>query len=188
MWSTARFLKARMPGLVKGWGAAQSDSMTDNETPPSPIRPTDDEARTMARRLMDESGHAALGVFHPDTGFPHVSRILVAPLPGVGLVTLVSSLALHTRALQGDPRCSVMLGEPPGKGDPLAFARMTIAARARFLPKSPEISARFLARHPKSRLYVDFVDFSFVLLSAEDIELNGGFGRAYRLSHEDLMA
>ena len=42
------------------------------------IRPTDDEARTLARTLLDTARFAALGVLLPDTGAPMVTRIALA--------------------------------------------------------------------------------------------------------------
>jgi len=44
----------------------------------SPILPTDDAARALAHRLLRSASHAALGVIHPDTGAPFVSRIAFA--------------------------------------------------------------------------------------------------------------
>jgi putative heme iron utilization protein len=49
------------------------------------------------------------------------------------------------------------------------------------------LRARFLARHPKSSLYVDFADFSFFRVTMEAAHLNGGFGRAANLSAEQLL-
>jgi putative heme iron utilization protein len=46
---------------------------------------------------------------------------------------------------------------------------------------------RFLARHPKSQLYIDFPDFRFFRLVPERASLNGGFGRAYHLGKEDFL-
>jgi putative heme iron utilization protein len=58
-----------------------------------------------------------------------------------------------------DPRASILLAES-GKGDPLAHPRLTVIGRLERCP-DPRVRERFLARHPKARLYADFVDFSF---------------------------
>ncbi len=157
-----------------------------------PIRPTDDEARGLARDLLATARHAALAVRHPKTGLPHVTRIALGLTPEGIPISLISSLALHTGALHAEPACSLLIGEPPAKGDPLAFPRLTLAARARFVPRSaPEHAAlrdHWLDHHPKSKLYIDFTDFSFVTFEMTEAALNGGFGRAYQLTPRDLVA
>lgn len=147
-----------------------------------PIRPTDDEARALARRLMAEARHGALGVLLD--GAPFVSRIALAPTP-VGLMTLVSDLAPHTAALRAAPRASLLVGEP-GKGDPLAHPRITVQVEAGFIEKSEEAARAYLAAQPKAQLYIGFADFHIVRLTPTSAALNGGFGKAYALTPEDL--
>jgi heme iron utilization protein len=153
------------------------------------LRPTDDEARELARILVRGARYMSLGVIDPTTGFPSVSRALTAiDLDGVPVV-LVSALSGHTKGLKDDARCSLLAGEP-GKGDPLAHARITVFCEARPVSKDSaihqRIRARFLRRHAKAQLYVDFPDFQFYRLTPIQASLNGGFGRAYALSGEDL--
>lgn len=155
-----------------------------------PIRPTDDAARELARQLLIQARHAALGVLDPDSGHPFVSRIALARDSNGAPVTLVSSLAHHARALEADPRCSLLVGEPEPKGDVLAWPRMTLICKARPVdrtaPDHARLRDRWLAAHPKAALYVDFGDFGFVRFAVSGALLNGGFGRAYRLSAADL--
>lgn len=158
--------------------------------PQSPIRPTDDEARALALGLLEAARHAALAVLQPGTGAPYVSRIALGLSPDGAPVTLVSTLAQHTTALRADPRAALLLGEPGGKGDPLTHPRLSLQVRARFVapddPARAAIRAKYLADHPKAKLYADFADFGFVLFEVEGASLNGGFGRAYQLGPEDL--
>jgi hypothetical protein len=104
-------------------------------------------------------------------------------------VVLVSRLAAHTAALEADPRCSLLVGEP-GAGDPLAHPRVTLVGRARRLERDSAEGARarerYLAAHPKAALYADFADFSFWRIEAARASLNGGFGRAWSLVADDL--
>ena len=43
----------------------------------------------------------------------------------------------------------------------------------------PRLRHRFLARHPKAQIYVDFPDFAFFRLRPLSLHLNGGFARAF---------
>lgn len=154
------------------------------------IRETDEAAIRLAKTLLREARHGALGVLDPETGAPSVSRAGVATdMDGTPLI-LISLLAVHTRALLADPRCSLLLGET-GKGDPLAHPRISINCRAVKLERgsTEEVRARrrYLNRNPKATLYVDLGDFSFFRLEVQGASLNGGFGKAYLLTPADLL-
>ena len=148
------------------------------------FRPTDDDARALARQLLAGAGYGALGVLM--NGKPFVTRVALQPA-GDHLVTLISDLAPHTGALREDPNASLMIGEP-GKGDPLAHPRMTLQVCARFIDKTEDAARAYLAAQPKAQLYIGFADFHLVRLDPGDIWLNGGFGKAYRLTRDDLRA
>lgn len=157
-----------------------------------PIRPTDDDARVLARTIVAGARFGALGVLEPETGMPMVSRVAVATADDGGPVSLISDLAHHSRALKADPRCSLLLGEPGPKGDPLTHPRLTIQAGARFLRHGEaghaDLRARYLRIHPKSKLYIDFADFAFVTFDIRGGYLNAGFGKAFVLTPKDLAA
>ena len=46
---------------------------------------------------------------------------------------------------------------------------------------------RFLARHPKSKLYAGFADFAFWRMQVASAHLNGGFARAADLTAADVL-
>lgn len=156
----------------------------------NPIRDTDDEARALARQLIAAARFGAIGVLDPASGAPVVTRIAIGTTPEGAPLTLISALAFHTGALRADPRCSLLLGEPGERGDPLTHPRVTLACRADFVPQGSarhdHLRAHYLATHPKAKLYVDFPDFSFVVFGVESAALNGGFGKAFRLTASDL--
>lgn len=154
----------------------------------SPIRPTDDDARALAQSLMSDATHAALGVIDPKTNAPFVSRIALMLGPEQMPISLVSSLAFHTTALLQNPTCSLLIGSPPDKGEPLAFPRLTLSARAEFIPheKDADLRQHYARNAPKSKLYLGFADFSFVVFHPNGASLNGGFGKAYALTPADL--
>jgi len=156
---------------------------------PDPVQPADDSARAAAADLL-RLGHAALAWTDPDTGTPGISRISFARDPDEGLLTLISGLAPHFRALQARPDCALMLGEVGDKGDPMTHPRLMIRARAVFValddPARPELRARWLRRSPKATIYIDLPDFAFVRLVPTSALLNGGFARAFHISPADL--
>lgn len=150
-------------------------------TPQNPIRDTNDEARQLARTLTQEARTGALATL-AETGEPHVTRVATAWLDGP--VTLVSDLSDHTRHMRRDPRASLLLGEPGAKGDPLTHPRITLVGAARFVEEP--LRDAWLAIHPKAKLYIDFADFRFVRLEIGVAHLNGGFGKAFRLTPADF--
>lgn len=156
----------------------------------SPIRPTDDDARALARALVDRAHFGSLGVLDPDTRGPLVTRIAVATDADGTPLTLISDLSLHTRALKANPACSLLIGEPGPKGDPLTHPRLSLQANAQFVARDgathERLRNRYLAQIPKAKLYIDFADFSLVRLLPTGAYLNGGFGKAFALSPDDL--
>jgi heme iron utilization protein len=158
--------------------------MTERKT--DPIRPTDDEARSLARDLIAQARFAALGVIDPDTGAPMVTRIALVPGPDGAPLTLISNLSAHTGALAANPACSLLIGEPGAKGDPLTHPRLTLQARAEQADKAA-LKGHYLSLYPKAQLYYDFGDFGLIRFAPLAGLLNGGFGKAYRLSPADLL-
>lgn len=157
---------------------------------PDVLRPVDDEARRVAKTLVRTARFGALATLEPETGVPIASRVAVAPDVAGLPVILMSSLSAHATALQANPVCSLLLGEP-GKGDPLAHPRITVIGRAAPVEdgtRDPVLRHRFLARHPKAALYIDFGDFAFWRLVVERASLNAGFGKAYAMQATDILS
>lgn len=158
----------------------------------TPIRPTDDAARKLARSLLDDARFGALAVIDPATGAPYVSRIAVGLTPEGEPMSLISELARHTQALRQSPTCSLLLGEPGTKGDPLSHPRITLLAKAAFVPRDTprhaELASHYLTTHPKSKFYLGFADFSFIRFHLTGAHLNGGFGNSFHLTAQDLMS
>lgn len=150
--------------------------------------PPDDTARAQARAMLAGAQHAALAYADP---LPGISRISFGLCPRRRPLTLISALAPHYAALRANPACALLLGEVGGRGDPLTHPRLMIRSVAAFAapdaPDRAELRAHWLATHPKSRLYIDFDDFALVRLAPVSGLLNAGFGRAYRLTPDDLV-
>jgi len=148
----------------------------------SVLRPVDDEARGIAQGLLAQARFGALGVLL--NGAPFVTRIAVQAEGS--LISLVSTLSQHTNALKADPRCSLLIGEPLEKGDPLTHPRLTLQATATLVGRDEALRARWLKSHPKAKLYIDFGDFGFVHFQVQAAFLNGGFGYACKLNASDI--
>lgn len=160
-----------------------------------PIRAVDDEARQLARTLLRTVRAAALATLDVETHGtqtrgPFASLVSTANDADGAPIILISRLSGHTANLEADPRCSLLITQT-GKGDPLAHPRMTLVATGHPLARDSEaglrVRRRFLARHPKAQLYVDFPDFAFWCLDIARISLNGGFGKAYEPSPADIL-
>ena len=153
------------------------------------LQVTDSNALELACRLLGSARHASLGVLQPGSGMPALSRVALGH-DALGLpLILISGLSAHCVALQQDPRCGLLVGEP-GAGDPLAHPRLSLECLAERTDDSERSLLRviFVAWQPKARLYVDFADFSFWRLRPQAASLNGGFGKAWRLEGQDLQA
>jgi heme iron utilization protein len=111
-------------------------------------------------------------------GFPFGSLMPYA-LDGAGRpLFLISTMAMHTQNLQQDARASLMVTQPEAEGDPLGAARVTVVGNAATLaaPEVAEARGLYLERHPNSKYWVDFDDFSFFRMDVVDVYYVGGFG------------
>lgn len=156
-------------------GDARSD-----EPPRDPRQPADFSPHALARRLLREARSGALATL--EGGAPLATLVALATDHDGAPILLVSALSAHTRNLAADRRCSLMIASG-GKGDPLAHPRVSLTGEAHAvagdMPERARLRARYLARHPKAALYVDFADFSFFRFEASGLHVNGGFARAH---------
>jgi hypothetical protein len=110
---------------------------------------------------------------------------------------LISSMAVHTQNLAGNPRASLFIAEPDWTGDPLAAGRLTLMGAVTPVPADARAEARvaYLACHPNAAYWVDFEDFAFHRLEVADLYFVGGFAAmdwidaaAYRAARVDPLA
>ena len=148
--------------------------------------PASFDALATARRVLRSARSGAFATLDPASGFP-LSTLINLATDGEGTpLFLLSRLALHTRNIEADPRASVLFATF-GKGDPLAASeRLSVVGRAERCADSHAL-ARFLARHPKARLYAGFPDFALYRLAVESVHLNGGFARAGTIEARELL-
>lgn len=170
-------------------GEATGATIETGPGPGGPARPLPAEAAPfdaigLARTLLRSIRSGALATLDPD-GTPFASLVTMATDADGTPLMLLSRLSAHTRNLLADPRCSLLFSQG-GKGDPLAHPRLTVVGRA-VQSAEPRIRERFLARHPKAKLYADFPDFGFFALEPGAGHLNGGFAKAATLTRNQLL-
>jgi putative heme iron utilization protein len=132
-----------------------------------------------ARTLMHLGRTATLSTQlrkHP--GFPFGS---VAPygLDAHGQPTLLlSTMAVHTQNLLGNPHASLLVTQPGWTEDPLAGARLTLVGAVTAVPAAAVAPVRedYLGRHENARYWVDFEDFAFYRMAVADLYYVAGFG------------
>jgi len=166
---------------------AESEANTGERRGPAVPLPAGEapfDAIGLARHLLRTIRSGALATLDPEDGTPFVSLVTIATdVDGTPLM-LLSRLSAHTRNLLADPRASLLFSAG-GKGDPLAHPRLTVTGRVAQTAE-PRARARFLARHPKAKLYADFPDFGFFGLEPGAGHLNGGFAKAAVLTADEL--
>jgi putative heme iron utilization protein len=164
---------------------AMPDRLPEGGRPPADFDP-----KTLAKALLRATRAGTLGTLDRNTGHPFTSLVNVATDMDGAPVILTSRLSTHTANLEDDGRASLLLAET-GKGDPLAHPRLTALGDFAQIPRDSadlaRVRRRFLARHPKSELYVDFGDFSFWRMTVASAHLNGGFARAADLTATDVL-
>tara|TARA_B100001094_G_scaffold229975_1_gene224578 strand:- start:509 stop:1330 length:822 start_codon:yes stop_codon:yes gene_type:complete len=110
-------------------------------------------------------------------GYPYGSFVIYS-MYNNNPIFLFSTLAEHTKNLIRNPKASLLISED-GDGNPLALGRITLVGDCVKLPKHEHESAKekFLEKHPQSKSYADWNDFSFYQLEVSSIRYIGGFGK-----------
>jgi heme oxygenase (biliverdin-IX-beta and delta-forming) len=99
-------------------------------------------------------------------------------------VFFISSMALHTQNLLGDPRSSLLITQPDVSGDPLGASRVTILGTSTHVT-ADEIRDLYLSRHENAKFWQDYSDFAFYRLEVSGVYFIGGFGVMGWISAED---
>jgi heme iron utilization protein len=143
------------------------------------------DPKASAKKLLREGRSGALATLLPGTGAPYCSLVNVATAADGAPLLLISTLAIHTKNLLGDPRCSLMVDERKA-GDPLEGARVMLMGMAE-RTDDPQVRRRYLARQPEAEMYADFGDFGFYRMHLTGAHLVAGFGRIVDLKPEEVL-
>ena len=86
-------------------------------------------------------------------------------------IFLISTMAMHTQNLQGDPHASLLVTQQDTEGEPLGASRVTLLGNVLPVPQPELAEARklYLQRHANSKYWVDFEDFSFYRMDVVDV-------------------
>lgn len=144
-----------------------------------------DEARLLIRNVKAASLATSEG------GVPHAALVTLAFLEFQPIL-LLSRLAVHTRQLDANPACALLLiGEAragvPASPNPQTTPRLCLTGTAA-RTENPLARTVFLESHPYARLYADFADFAFWQVFVTKSYYIGGFGAARRLDVARLAA
>lgn len=132
-----------------------------------------------ARTLMQAGRIGSLSTLsRKQQGFPFGSLMPYGLDDRGRPIFLISTMAMHTQNLEGDPRSSLFVTEPDPNGDALGSARVTLVGNALRIQSAELAEARalYLKGYPDSKYWVDFEDFFFYRLEVIDIYYVGGFG------------
>jgi putative heme iron utilization protein len=141
--------------------------------------------KTAAKKLLRESRSGALATLMPGSGDPYCSLVNIATAADGAPLLLISTLAVHTKNLLDDPRCSLMIDERK-EGDPLEGGRVMLLGTA-IKTDDPDMRRRYLERHPEAEMYAGFADFAFYKMLLKGAHLVAGFGRIVDLKAEDVL-
>lgn len=154
-------------------------------------RTADAEATAQARAILQGARDAVLAVADAQ-GWPMVSRIALQTDADGQPLAMLSGLALHTAALCADPRAALLVDEDRAgaRGMALTRARLSLQVEARIVAPEDgqDLRRAWLDRDPKAAVYARLPDFRFWRLQIRGGLLNAGFGRAFRLTAQDLRA
>ncbi len=149
-----------------------------------------DSLKLEAARLVLSGRWAALATL--EDGAPAVSMVAYAPFGDLSRLLLhLSGLARHTKNLLDDPRASLAISLPDnGSGDPQELARVSLRGEAMPLDESTDewATARelYVGRFPASEMRFELPDFFLFEFRPEQVMYVGGFGRALRLTADQL--
>jgi hypothetical protein len=146
------------------------------------------DAVMVARNLLRTARVAALATLDPESGYPYATFTNLAMEPDGTPFFFTAGLALHARNILEDQRVSLTLSAL--KGDLLAHPRLTLVGRAEPIGRAEQEHAnrRYLARFPKSKIYLGLGDAMPCRMIVEALNLSGGPARnAAQVSVDDLL-
>ena len=136
------------------------------------------EAITHSRQLVRAGRSAALSTaLSTHDGWPYASFVTYAPDQLGCPIFLFSDISGNARNLKADPRASLLVEQTSGRKNPQTGPRVTLVGKIK-KTKDAAHAKRFLARHPRAKMYSGFGDFNFYHMKVERAHYVGGFASA----------
>ncbi|OMO55282.1 FMN-binding split barrel [Corchorus olitorius] len=149
------------------------------------------------RTLLDRSTRGMLSTFsQKHEGYPSGSMVDLACDANGSPILAVSSLAVHTKDLFANPKCSLLVARDPEDRTDLVI---TLHGDAIPVPEQDQAAVRtaYLAKHPNA-FWVDFGDFQFMHIEPKIVRYvsgvatallgSGGLKEEYQASKVDPIA
>jgi Pyridoxamine 5'-phosphate oxidase len=144
-----------------------------------------ESAAHAARQMIRRGLKGALATRDAATGAPYTSMVLLATELFGAPLTLISTLARHTRNLAASADASLLIDVSNAAGDAESGGRISLMGQ--FNQVDPQHArVRFLDRHPAATGYADFADFAFYRFEITSGHFIEGFGRIVPLARETL--
>lgn len=147
------------------------------------LRESQNDIHREARLLLRSARVASLAVI--EEGYPSIALVTPAVRLDGDVVLLLSQLSAHTRTLDRDGRCALMVSGAAGERNPQTSPRLSLVCDA-VRSDDPADRARYLAIHPYAGFYAGFGDFGMYRLRPIAARYVGGFARAASLEVERL--
>ena len=148
---------------------------------------TERRNQDMARLLVRRRGVGMLATAMADGGAPYASMVTYACDHQSQPVFLFSTLSDHTQNIKVDKRVSLLVEDAAQRRNPQTGPRVSLLGTIK-KDTSPDVRARFLARHPDAALYADFGDFAFYRMKVERAHYVGGFARAIWFDAKQILS
>jgi len=167
-----------------------------NQTHSDAPRPSHAER---ARTLAEAARHATLSTIGARLdGAPHGSLVLFCMDNAARPILLLSDLATHTKNLERDGRCSLLLTESGPSDDDAGEMAGTLLSRPRLTlvgtaSRAPEDAQRplgevFVEHHPSAEVYAEFGDFAIWRVEVEAVRWIAGFGSMSWVTADDWQS
>ncbi|HQT85607.1 MAG: pyridoxamine 5-phosphate oxidase [Acidiphilium sp. 37-64-53] len=142
------------------------------------LREPQNDIHREARLLLRAARAASLAVIEDE--YPALALVTPAVTLDGAAIVLLSQLSAHTRALDRDGRCALMVSGAATEVNPQTSPRLSLVCDAE-RSDDPADRARYLAVHPYAGFYAGFGDFGVYRLSTVAARYVGGFARAATL-------
>lgn len=148
---------------------------------------SDTKQGAQARALVRKTDRATLASAMPQDGWPYASLVMIACDFEANPLLMISELAEHTQNILSEDRVSLLVDGTVGLDNPLTGARVTLVGRAAKCD-NPDLTARYVARHPDAAMYSGFADFALYRITVERVHMVAGFGAIHWIEAADYRA